>query len=236
MRLRLGIAALCCTTLLWGVPVHAATTATVGQLPAPNTNCGPAGTVSSTYLLTGVASGTPYTVPFAGVITSWSFHSGTIPVTNLKLKVGRAAGGTSFTIVGEAAAGAQVPNTINTYPASIPVAAGDVIGIHEEGGDCQSSTGNNADTDAYVVGDPSPGSTLPFGTDAQALFAVSATVAKNCEVPRLKGKKRKAARTALLAANCSLGRVKGHGKRVKKQSSPPGTVLPPDSPLNLRVR
>lgn len=232
-RLLLSIAALACSGFLAASAAQAANSTTVGQLPAPNTNCGTS--VSETFLITGVASGTPYTVPFAGFIISWSFRDGAIPVPNLKLKVARRAGGGSFTIVGEAVAGTQVPSTVNTYPTQIPVAAGDVIGIHEGGGDCQASTGNNADADAFVAGDPPPGATLTFGTDAQALFPVSAQVAPPCVVPKLKGKRLKAGKKRLRNAGCSLGDVKGHGKKVEKQSVKPGTVLPPDSTVNVKL-
>ncbi|MGN6169161.1 MAG: hypothetical protein ACTHQQ_13475, partial [Solirubrobacteraceae bacterium] len=71
---------------------------TIGQLFKPTADC--VGGFSS--LVTGVASGTSYVVPKAGVITSWSWHAGAHPVLGLELKVGRSAGGGSYKIVGDA--------------------------------------------------------------------------------------------------------------------------------------
>src|SRR5436305_4548411 len=89
--------------VLLSASVALAATVTVGQLFTPtDLFCG------GTFLETGVASGRSYTVPKAGVITSWSFHDGAQTVSGLKLKVGRSAGTGMYTIVGEAAAGTQV--------------------------------------------------------------------------------------------------------------------------------
>ena len=56
-----------------------------------------------------------------------------------------------------------------------------------------------------------------------------------CVVPNLKRKKLRADRRNLINADCTLGRVRGHGKRVRKQSVAPGTVLPPGSPVNVKL-
>jgi hypothetical protein len=75
--------------------------------------------------------GNQYAAPSPGVITSWSFQAsfGAVP-QGLKLKVGRSAGGADFTIVGESAPKNPVSNQLNTYTdLSIPVQAGDVIGL-----------------------------------------------------------------------------------------------------------
>lgn len=118
-----AVAAAAACSLLWA-SVAGASTVTVGQLFAPNVACN-----GSTALQTSVASGTSYTVPAQGVITAWSFEAGATSVSGLKLKVGRSVGGGQYVITGDAAAGAQVPNELNTYPADIPVQAGDLIGL-----------------------------------------------------------------------------------------------------------
>jgi hypothetical protein len=76
--------------------------------------------------------GSQYTVPSTGgvsawTLTSWSFEAGATPPT-LKLKVGRAAGPDTFTIVGESPLVTPSANTLNTFQVQIPVKAGDVIG------------------------------------------------------------------------------------------------------------
>jgi hypothetical protein len=56
-----------------------------------------------------------------------------------------------------------------------------------------------------------------------------------CVVPKLKGKSIKKSKKKLRSANCSLGKKKGHGKKVKKQKPPAGTVLPEGSTVNVTV-
>ena len=61
---------------------------------------------------------------------------------------------------------------------------------------------------------------------------------KACVVPKLKGKKLKAAKNALRSAGCTLGRVTGEkGKKAKvlKQKPQPGKVLAPGSKVNVKL-
>ena len=108
------------------LPAGTASAATqVGQTFVPDENFGPNYTT-----LQSVAPGNQYTVPTAGVITSWQFQAAAtnVPV-GMKLKVGRPLGGNSFTIVGESPAKNPVASTLNTYTdVAIPVQPGDVIG------------------------------------------------------------------------------------------------------------
>lgn len=123
----------------------ASATSTVGQLFTPTyTTCG-----GGTFLQTGVASGSSYTVATPGAITSWSFETNTAVVPNLELKVARPAGADQYTIVAQSAAGTQKASAVNTYAVDIPVSTGDVIGIYEGGGGCYSAT-VEADTYAWV--------------------------------------------------------------------------------------
>jgi len=168
---RLCIAALACSALLSPPSAHATPTV-VGQLFTPATSC----VGEYTYLQTAVASGTAYTVPVAGVIASWSFREAGTTVPGLKLKVARPIGGGSFTIIGESAAGTQVPNSVNTYPAQIAVQPGDVIGVHVTGGTCGTHNGVPSDTYAYVAGDPTPGTPTAFSASDSFLVPVSAVV------------------------------------------------------------
>jgi hypothetical protein len=146
---------------------------TIGQVSAPDI-----GFVADTYLQTG-SSGAAYTVPFNGVITSWSFEDDASPATGLKLKVGRSVG-TQYMIVGEAAApGTQAPNAVNgPYAVNIPVQAGDVIGIYATGGDFFTTTGSAADNfySANPPADPPPGSSAPFGIGYNRRLSLSAEV------------------------------------------------------------
>ena len=92
----------------------------------------------------------------------------------------------------------------------------------------------------------SPPVTLPGAVDVSVTTVAGESAAAKftyeaCIVPKVKARKTKGARTALQAAGCKLGKVKrqrGAGKAAKvfKQSSAPGTVLPPGSAITVKVR
>jgi hypothetical protein len=172
-RTTVGIVAVACAFALPATTAWAAT-ATVGQLFVPNeTSC----SSNFTYLQIGVGSGASYVVPAAGVVTSWSFWDNAFVVPGLKLKVARDAQGLSYSIVGEATAGTQLPSTINAFSTHIPVEAGDVIGIYEDGGGCGSNTTDPADVVVDVTGDQPLGTTAMFsGLSGSARFPVEAKV------------------------------------------------------------
>jgi hypothetical protein len=118
-------------------------------------------------------------VPAEGVITSWSFQDGAKPVTDLKLKVGRPAGGNNYIVIGESSAPSQTPNAVNNYPASIPVQAGDLIGIYQHGGNCAVQTADPLNSAVYVQADPAPGpSPVAFLPFTEYVFPVQATITK----------------------------------------------------------
>src|SRR5215207_9112712 len=77
-----------------------------------------------------VSPSSKYTVPATGVLTSWSFQAAGSQVPQLKFKVGRGTGANQFTIVGEDGPRTPLAGQLNTFPVSIPVAAGDVIGTY----------------------------------------------------------------------------------------------------------
>src|SRR5687767_4184555 len=110
--------------MLVGVPPASAATQ-IGETFAPTADCGdqPRTVFQST------SPNGQYAAPFTGVITSWSFQAGPVAPQQLKLKVGRAAGGDSFTVVGESAVESPVANAPNSFPTQVAVQAGDVIGI-----------------------------------------------------------------------------------------------------------
>jgi hypothetical protein len=61
---------------------------------------------------------------------------------------------------------------------------------------------------------------------------------RQCVVPELTGKSLKAAKKRLNKAGCKLGEVrrrKTKGRRVRKQSPRPGTVLAPGSKVNVKI-
>ena len=174
MRRMLLVAALAiCLPLLFAWPASAAIG--VGDSSfAPNSPC-PGNT---TFLQTGVSAGQSYTVPFSGVITSWTFHDASPIVSGLKLKVGRQAG-IGVAITGESAASlSRPPNNLNGTFTRIPVQAGDWIGIYASGTEnCSLSTANMADTFRTIPGDQPP-NFVPVGysSASQFRFPVDAAV------------------------------------------------------------
>jgi Ca2+-binding RTX toxin-like protein len=155
----------------------AMSTSTVGQNFAP-TAC--TGGTTFTALQFRSGEGNPYTVAAAGAITSWSFQTGSSPVPGLKLKVARPQSPpASYLFIGESAAGAQTPNAVNTYPANIPVQAGDIIGIYfgaPAGAPCYTALLHPNDDVVLFDGDP-PVNTMAMVEDGTtARIPVSATV------------------------------------------------------------
>jgi hypothetical protein len=142
-----------------------------------------------------------------------------MPVAALKLKVGRAAGGGKYTIVGEAAAGSESPNAINTYPANIPVLVGDIIGIYHTTGNCWTNNEMNpADTFAFNASDVAPGTTQPFGSDNSARIPVSALV-----TPEPTGQR--AGPTGQRAAALKKCKKK-HSKKTRRRCRKKANLLP----------
>jgi hypothetical protein len=211
---------------------------TVGQLSTPDVPCG----ASFTQPQLGVASGNTYVVPFPGTITSWSFEDGATPVSQLKLKVFRPAGGNNYTITGEAAAGSQAANTVNTYQSQIPVAAGDLIGYHRNAGTCLTDTGNTADIIGIKGGDLAPGTVSAFSTSGTRQIPISATV-RYCVVPNLLGLRLAPAMQALSAASCTLGTVRRPKNKRKRRKAKfvrsvnvaAGTAISDTAPIDLAL-
>jgi hypothetical protein len=156
------------------LPAPAIAATTVGQLFTP-TETGCTGPITA--FQTGVATGTSYSVPSPGVITSWSFQENSQTVVGLKFKVGRSPGGIIYTIVGESVAGPQTPNAVNTYPARISVQEGDQIGISFTSGGCASINTEPGDTFAAAGSDVPPNTKAPFfAAMDNAKFPVAALV------------------------------------------------------------
>ena len=166
--------------LIGAAPASAATQ--IGQTFAPtSTGCsGPGG--SELTLLQTTSPGPSYAAPFAGVLTSWSFQAGSSP-PQVKLKVGRAAGGNSFTIVGESSLRSPTPSAPNSFPIRLPVQTGDVIGIYgaySASGDCLATNGPGF-TMHQISSDPAPGTTPSFTPFSDTKISVAASLEPDCD-------------------------------------------------------
>jgi hypothetical protein len=112
---------------------------TVGQL-APGTaqaNCNQ----ENDWIQPTVTSGNSYVLPGAGTITSWSTNAAAGPDQMLAMKIFRKTGDPDvYTVVGHDGPRPLAGGLVNTFPASIPVKVGDLLGLNAT----NAGTTNNA--------------------------------------------------------------------------------------------
>lgn len=125
-----------------------------------------------------VEGGASYTVPTAGVLTSWSTNEG--PGGGpLGLKVFRPVGG-SYLVVGQDGPRSLTRNALNTFPVNIPVQAGDVLGVAvpaNSPSSCAFYTGALGDRIAYREGSAGVGQTMtPENSFNESRLNVSAVL------------------------------------------------------------
>lgn len=113
-----------------GAPPAAAGPVTIGQMP-PGTPSPICSNGPNDQLQSAVASGTTYTAPVSGVITSWSTNAAAGSGQMLKFKVFRNLSGSTYEAVGHDAR-SLTGGMVNTFAVSIPAQAGDIIGTNDE--------------------------------------------------------------------------------------------------------
>jgi Ca2+-binding RTX toxin-like protein len=119
---------------------------TIGQTAPPTTICAD----NADRLQPTVTSGNSYVVPATiatGTITSWSTEALAGAGRRLGLKVYRSLGGATYQVVGQAGPHGLDPGVPNTFPASVPVRAGDILGTTVE------PTGGNPGCNFVVPGE-----------------------------------------------------------------------------------
>ncbi len=128
-----GVAAAALVALAPASPAAAAVT--IGQL-APGTGASTCSGSAFDRTQPTVTSGSPYVVPqmppaSALVIASWSHNAGPGAGQTMTMKVFRKASDpATYTAVGHDGPRPLVESTINTFPASVPVQPGDVLGVN----------------------------------------------------------------------------------------------------------
>jgi len=156
-------------------PPQASAATTLGEtFPTTTIGC------TDKTLLQTRSSGPAYEVPSAGVLTSWT-HQGNATASQLKFKVGRNAGSGMYTIVGESGLQTATPNTLNTYPVTIPVQAGDLIGMYMSTGDSCARQPPGEWAYETTIGDIAPGAPTPFTSSTTVQFNLSATLEPDCD-------------------------------------------------------
>jgi hypothetical protein len=180
--------------------------------------------------------------PVDGTVISWRFIGGG-PATP---RIIRPSGAFAYTGAGT---GSQQsgpgPGMLSApLPLNLPIKRGDHFGADfPAGANTASRTTPGASVIAWVPplldGDSRAPTGGPGGAFANNEFAIGAVV-RFCRVPKLKGKKPKAARNELEAADCTVGKVKKTKKRRKKkrviaQGFTTGTSIADTTPVNFKV-
>ncbi|HKH22435.1 MAG TPA: hypothetical protein VKA88_02350 [Solirubrobacterales bacterium] len=130
-RAAAALAAACLLSLVSAAVASAAVT--VGQLPetAPGPSC-PGSATGADYLQTGVTGGNLYSARQAGTITFWSTRSSGPGATYVFKVFRRTSDPDFFQVVGRSTQHLLTAG-INTFPTSLQVLSGDLIGLHEQG-------------------------------------------------------------------------------------------------------
>jgi hypothetical protein len=181
MRKGMGVAAAVIVVFAFG-PTSANAAVKIGFTESSNTACGAPSTVDFQTLST---PGITYSVPSAGVVTSWQHQARQIAGALLKLKVGRPlsalAGPASFLAVGESAFENVSQAQSYNFLTRIPVQAGDRIGLATAGNAagsppaCNTGTSTLAD-EVYEGGDFAVGTTATLNPFNNFRLNISAVV------------------------------------------------------------
>jgi Ca2+-binding RTX toxin-like protein len=155
---------------------------TIGQTGTPTAAC----FSGNDRLQPTVTSGNAYVVPptvVTGTITSWSTEASAGAGQALTLKVFRPLGGATYRVVGHDGPRALSAGTLNTFPASVPVKAGDVLGSAIPAAE---PTGCNfvVPGDTYLFREPelADGESGDFtGVQADRRLDISAVVESDCD-------------------------------------------------------
>lgn len=126
---RLGGAAALAVVVLAASASPALSSVTIGQFVSAPQPCAD----NNDWAQVSVASGNQYMVPRDGTITSWSTIAGAGAGQTMTMKIWRPVFGSTYTLVGHDGPRTLSPSALNTFPASVPVKAGDILGLHSDG-------------------------------------------------------------------------------------------------------
>lgn len=233
----------------WAAPAGARAEALImgSSLPAEGQFlCCPMGPDGVLGVQTGQVGGEqphPIRSPVNGLITSWAVRTNDFGA-RYSLRVLTPLSGVTYLGSGTASAPSPVPasgNAIYTYPASLPIYAGEAIGLHVAGADGLPVRITTSAVDRIAVGPPmSDNSPGPLPTAYTGLEVLLQATVEFCRVPKLKGIARKKAKNRLRAAGCGVQvkKQKASGKKRGKvigQKPPKGETVPPGTPVRIFV-
>ncbi len=151
----------------------AGATVTIGQVGTPvSANC----VDSYDWVQPTVTSGNSYIVKGAGTITSWSHIAQLGAGQRLKLKVFRPVAGSTYTVVGQDVPRDLVSGAFHTFPASIPVKAGDVLGLTSLAGGPGCAFDVPGETIYFRSGDLPDGASGSFSPDSDFRLNAAAVI------------------------------------------------------------
>jgi hypothetical protein len=162
--LLLPIAALTALSVL-ALPSAAPAEVTLGQVAPANPPAGCGGKPADLVQVSTSAVPSPYVVPSAGLITSWSTSASAGAGQALTFKVFRPVAGSSYSVVGHDGPRPLAPSILNSFPVGIAVRAGDVIGLNDSSAAtapnaCDFPTGSSADVFGAAKFDSADGATV----------------------------------------------------------------------------
>jgi hypothetical protein len=151
---------------------------TIGQLapeaspPAVCVNPDPYDEVQPT-----VTSGKSYVVPTGGVVTSWSHKAAAGSGQKLTMKIFREVGDPNvYQVVGHDGPRRLAARTVNTFSASIPVRAGDVLGLNDTKTANACAFSSPGEAFRWRLGDLADGASGPFAPVGLLRLNITAVV------------------------------------------------------------
>jgi hypothetical protein len=167
------------------VPAGASAATTLGETFAPALDSSCNGGPDSEAVQIHRASGTSYAAPSAGVLTSWSFQSSNTQSTTLTLRVFHPTGTPQqFTPIADGGPQQTIAASsgVHTFPVTIPVETGDLIGIRGTDGACASSTLSTLDVyDSHFGPAHDIGTPAIYSEGFERIFDIAANLEPDCD-------------------------------------------------------
>jgi hypothetical protein len=200
---------------------------TIGQLPsaAPSPSC----TVDADYLEPSVTGGNLYIARQAGTITSWSTNSFDSGATYVFKVFRRTSDPDVFQVIARSAPHSLLPG-LNTVPVSIPVRAGDMIGVNGSGAPNSCTFVMSGDSVLSHPGDLSDGAAGEFSAVDDVRLNLSAEIVPSNDFTLgtvTRDRRRGSASVTAYVSNPGLVTISGRGLKkgnVAKTVAVPGPV------------